>query len=159
MLLCRVKVLSVPVRPDTLFFRVLVRFVDVGKEEEVKSHQILQLPQQFHALPAQAVEIVVCRVKPVDEEVDWHPKVAVTSVYPPPPIVASWHVGPGQPQLCHSCLLQVTRAVSQKIRGVQHRARAVLSLGNTVFVDPMVSSSLPVRLTAHLLFVMCPTGV
>lgn len=34
--------------------------------------------------------------------------------------------------------LQVTRAISQKIRGLQHRARVVLSLGNTVFVDPMV---------------------
>ncbi|XP_071316534.1 putative ATP-dependent RNA helicase TDRD12 isoform X3 [Trachinotus anak] len=102
----RVKILSVPNRGDSLFFRVFVRFVDVGKEEEVKSHQILQLPEQFHSLPGQAVEIIVCRVKPVDAEIDWHPKV--------------------------------TRAVSQKIRGLQHRARAVLSLGNTVFVDPMV---------------------
>uniref|UniRef100_A0A3B4WLS7 RNA helicase n=1 Tax=Seriola lalandi dorsalis TaxID=1841481 RepID=A0A3B4WLS7_SERLL len=102
----RVKILSVPVRGDCLFFRVLVRFVDVGKEEEVKSHQILQLPEQFHSLPGQAVEIIVCRVKPVDAEIDWHPKV--------------------------------TRAISQKIRGLQHRARAVHSLGNTVFVDPMV---------------------
>nr|XP_019934149.1 PREDICTED: putative ATP-dependent RNA helicase TDRD12 [Paralichthys olivaceus] len=37
--------------------------------------------------------------------------------------------------------LGVTRAISQKIRGLQHRARAVLSLGNTVFVDPMVRVS------------------
>jgi len=34
--------------------------------------------------------------------------------------------------------LQVSRAISLKIRGLQHRARAVFSLGNTVFVDPMV---------------------
>nr|XP_033490636.1 putative ATP-dependent RNA helicase TDRD12 isoform X1 [Epinephelus lanceolatus]XP_033490637.1 putative ATP-dependent RNA helicase TDRD12 isoform X1 [Epinephelus lanceolatus] len=102
----RVKILSVPDRGDRLFFSVLVRFIDVGKEEEVKSHQILQLPEQFHSLPGQAIEIIVCRVKPVDAEIDWHPKV--------------------------------TRAISQKIRGLQHRARAVLSLGNTVFVDPMV---------------------
>ncbi|XP_054475841.1 putative ATP-dependent RNA helicase TDRD12 isoform X2 [Anoplopoma fimbria] len=102
----RVKILSVPERGDRLFFSVFVRFIDVGKEEEVKSHQILQLPDQFHSLPGQAVEIVVCRVKPVDAETDWHPKV--------------------------------TRAINQKIRGLQHRARAVFSLGNTVFVDPMV---------------------
>uniref|UniRef100_A0A8C4GVP4 RNA helicase n=1 Tax=Dicentrarchus labrax TaxID=13489 RepID=A0A8C4GVP4_DICLA len=102
----RVKILSVPDRGDRLFFSVLVRFIDVGKEEEVKSHQILQLPEKFHALPGQAVEIIVCRVKPADSETDWHPKV--------------------------------TRAMSQKIRGLQHRARAVFSLGNTVFVDPMV---------------------
>ncbi|KAM6926635.1 putative ATP-dependent RNA helicase TDRD12 [Lycodopsis pacificus] len=102
----RVKVLSVPDRGDRLFFSVLVLFIDVGKEEEVKAHQLLQLPERFHSLPGQAVEIVVCRVKPIDAEADWHPKV--------------------------------TRAINQKIRGLQHRARAVFSLGNTVFVDPMV---------------------
>ncbi|XP_034077670.1 putative ATP-dependent RNA helicase TDRD12 [Gymnodraco acuticeps] len=102
----RVKVLSVPDRGDRLFFTVFVRFIDVGKEKEVKSHQILKLPERFHSLPGQAVEIIVCRVKPVDAETDWHPKV--------------------------------TRAISQKIRGLQHRAKAVFSLGNTVFVDPMV---------------------
>uniref|UniRef100_I3JWW9 RNA helicase n=1 Tax=Oreochromis niloticus TaxID=8128 RepID=I3JWW9_ORENI len=102
----RVKLLSVPDRGDRLFFSVLVCFIDMGKEEEVKSHQILELPEQFHSLHEQAVEIVVCRVKPIDSETSWHPKV--------------------------------TRAISQKIRGLQHRARVVLSLGNTVFVDPMV---------------------
>nr|XP_019969395.1 PREDICTED: putative ATP-dependent RNA helicase TDRD12 [Paralichthys olivaceus] len=71
----RVKILSVPDRGDHLFFRVLVRFIDTGKEEEVKSSQILQLPEQFHSLSCQAVEIIVCRVKPVDSEIDWHPKV------------------------------------------------------------------------------------
>ncbi|XP_059190875.1 putative ATP-dependent RNA helicase TDRD12 [Centropristis striata] len=102
----RVKILSVPDRGDRLFFSVFVRFIDVGKEEEVKAHQLLQLPEQFHSLPGQAVEIIVCRVKPVDAETNWHPKA--------------------------------TRAISLKIRGLQHRARAVFSLGNTVFVDPMV---------------------
>ncbi|KAF3855308.1 hypothetical protein F7725_023363 [Dissostichus mawsoni] len=37
-------------------------------------HQILKLPERFHSLPGQAVEIIVCRVKPVDAETDWHPK-------------------------------------------------------------------------------------
>ncbi|XP_010739316.3 putative ATP-dependent RNA helicase TDRD12 isoform X2 [Larimichthys crocea] len=102
----RVKILSVPDRGDRVFSTIFVRFIDVGKEEEVKCHQILQLPEQFHSLPAQAVEIVLCQLKPVDAETNWHPKV--------------------------------TRAITQKIRGLQHRARVVFSLGNTVFVDPMV---------------------
>ncbi|XP_070829066.1 putative ATP-dependent RNA helicase TDRD12 [Chaetodon trifascialis] len=102
----RVKILSVPERRGRLFFSVFVQFIDVGKEETVKSYQILQLPDRFCSLPGQAVEIIVCHVKPVDAETDWHPKV--------------------------------TRTISQKIRGLQHRARAVFSLGNTVFVDPMV---------------------
>nr|XP_040047457.1 putative ATP-dependent RNA helicase TDRD12 isoform X1 [Gasterosteus aculeatus aculeatus] len=102
----RVEVLSPPLRADRLFFSVFVRFIDVGNKKEVKSHQVLQLPERFCSLPGQAVEMVVCRVKPSDGEIDWHP--------------------------------EVTRAISQKIQGLQHRARAVFSLGNTVFVDPMV---------------------
>ncbi|XP_013884583.1 putative ATP-dependent RNA helicase TDRD12 isoform X2 [Austrofundulus limnaeus] len=102
----RVKILSIPKCGDCLFFAVLVDFIDVGKEEEVKSHQILQLPEQFQSLPGQAIEMVICRVKPADAEKDWHPKV--------------------------------TRAISQKIRGLQHQSRVVLSLGNTVFLDCMV---------------------
>lgn len=72
----RVKVLSVPDRGGRLFFSIFVQFIDVGKEKEVKSYQILQLPERFHSLPGQAVEIIVCRVKPVDAETDWHPKVS-----------------------------------------------------------------------------------
>ncbi|KAM9376225.1 putative ATP-dependent RNA helicase TDRD12 [Pholidichthys leucotaenia] len=102
----RVKILSVPDKGGRLFFWVSVRFIDVGKEEVVKSYQILQLPEPFHALPPQAIEIIVCKVKPADAETNWHPKV--------------------------------TRAINQKIRGLQHRARVVLSLGKTIFVDPMV---------------------
>ena len=36
---------------------------------------------------------------------------------------------------------QVTRAIRQKIKGLQHQAKVVLCLGNTVFVDPMVGFS------------------
>ncbi|KAM4734527.1 putative ATP-dependent RNA helicase TDRD12 [Anableps anableps] len=102
----RVKILSLPDHGERLFYNVLVRFIDIGKECDVKSHQILELPPQFHSLPNQAIEMVVCRMKPVDAEIKWHPKV--------------------------------TRAISQKIKGLQHRARVVLCLGNTVFVDPMM---------------------
>ena len=75
-LLVRVKILSVPNRDNRLFFSVLVSFIDVGKEEEVKSYQILQLPEQFRSLPGQAVEIIICRVQPADSETNWHPKVS-----------------------------------------------------------------------------------
>ncbi|KAM9807705.1 LOW QUALITY PROTEIN: putative ATP-dependent RNA helicase TDRD12 [Neosynchiropus ocellatus] len=102
----RVKVLSVPDRGSQLFFSVLAEFIDVGKKEEVRSHQLLPLPERFHSLPSQAVEIVLCRLKPIDAETQWHPKV--------------------------------TRAISEKIEGLQHKARAVLALGKTVFVDCMV---------------------
>ena len=66
---------SVPDKMDHLFFSVRVLFLDEGREQELKSYQLLHLPAHFHTLPPQAVEIVVCRVKPVDKEVDWNPKV------------------------------------------------------------------------------------
>lgn len=70
------KLLSVPERGEQLFFSVPVRFIDVGHEKEVKSYQVLLLPEQFRSLPGQAVEIIVCRVKPADNESEWHPKVS-----------------------------------------------------------------------------------
>lgn len=75
----RVKVLSVPDREEKLFRTARVLFVDVGNERAVKSYQLLVLPEQFHSLPAQAVEIVVCMVKPADGETEWHPKVSQQS--------------------------------------------------------------------------------
>lgn len=68
--------MSVSDREENLFRTVRIRFIDVGNEREVKSYQLLVLPEQFHSLPGQAVEIVVCRVKPADSETEWHPKVS-----------------------------------------------------------------------------------
>lgn len=64
---------------DHLFLSALVWFIDVGKTEEVKSYQILDLPQRYHSVPGQAVEMIVCRVRPADSEKDWHPKVFKSS--------------------------------------------------------------------------------
>ena len=74
----RVQVTVVPERGERLFLSVQARFLDEGREQEVKAHQLLQLPPQFHSLPPQALEIILCRVKPIDGEVDWNPKVFVT---------------------------------------------------------------------------------
>uniref|UniRef100_W5M0P2 RNA helicase n=1 Tax=Lepisosteus oculatus TaxID=7918 RepID=W5M0P2_LEPOC len=71
----RVQVLSLPEKVGCLFYRVCVRFIDEGRTEEVKAHQLLVLPSQFHSLPPQAVEFILCRVKPIDSETEWHPKV------------------------------------------------------------------------------------
>ncbi|XP_034143978.1 putative ATP-dependent RNA helicase TDRD12 isoform X2 [Esox lucius] len=71
----RVRVTSAPDKGDRLFNSVRALFLDEGREQEVKAHQLLQLPAQFHSLPPQALEIVVCRAMPIDAEVDWNPKV------------------------------------------------------------------------------------
>lgn len=72
----RVKIISLPDNNGGPIFSIFVHFIDVGKEVTVTSLQILQLPDQFHTLPGQATEIIVCRVKPVDAETNWHPKVS-----------------------------------------------------------------------------------
>ncbi|XP_043083443.1 putative ATP-dependent RNA helicase TDRD12 [Puntigrus tetrazona] len=102
----RVRVIEVPEKGEQLFSSVTACFIDEGRTQEVKSHQLLQLPAHFRDLPGQAVEIILCRVQPVDGEVDWNPKV--------------------------------TRAISRKIKGKLHQARVVMSVGDTVWVDPMV---------------------
>ncbi|RXN03574.1 ATP-dependent RNA helicase TDRD12 [Labeo rohita] len=102
----RVRVIEVPEKGEQLFSSVTACFIDEGRTQEVKSHQLLQLPAQFQNLPGQAVEFILCRAQPVDGEVDWNPKV--------------------------------TRAISQKIKGKLHQARVVMSVGDTVWVDPMV---------------------
>lgn len=55
---------------------VLVRFIDEGRTGLVTTDQLLHLPGNFHTLPPQAVEFIVCRVKPADNETEWNPKVS-----------------------------------------------------------------------------------
>uniref|UniRef100_H3AR26 RNA helicase n=1 Tax=Latimeria chalumnae TaxID=7897 RepID=H3AR26_LATCH len=91
---------------DCLFYTVDVKYIDEGRTGYVKGHQLLVLPEKFNRLPPQAVEFIACRVKPIDNETDWNPKVS--------------------------------RHILQKIKEVQHEAKIVLSLGNTVWIDPVV---------------------
>ncbi|XP_076863509.1 putative ATP-dependent RNA helicase TDRD12 isoform X2 [Brachyhypopomus gauderio] len=71
----RVRVTKVPEREGKLFSSVTAHFVDEGRTQDVKSHQLLVLPPEFQLLPPQAVEIILCRAQPIDGEMDWHPKV------------------------------------------------------------------------------------
>ena len=66
---------SLPDKDDRLFSCSVVHFLDEGSTQEVKSHQLLQLPPAFQAFPPQAVEIILCGLRPIDNEVDWNPKV------------------------------------------------------------------------------------
>lgn len=71
----RVRVIEMPDKGERMFSSVIAYFVDEGRTQEVKSHQLLQLPPQFQELRDQAVEIILCRAQPIDGEVDWNPKV------------------------------------------------------------------------------------
>ncbi|KAM5297159.1 putative ATP-dependent RNA helicase TDRD12 [Glossophaga mutica] len=55
--------------------KILVKFIDEGRTGLVTRDQLLHLPENFHPLPPQAVEFIVCRVKPADGEIEWNPKV------------------------------------------------------------------------------------
>lgn len=71
----RVRVTEIPDKGERLFSSVTTLFIDEGRTQEVKSHQLLQLPPQFQDVPEQVVEIILCRAQPIDGDVDWNPKV------------------------------------------------------------------------------------
>ncbi|XP_073651855.1 putative ATP-dependent RNA helicase TDRD12 isoform X6 [Tursiops truncatus] len=76
LLSCRVQVLEVSQKEDTWALdNVLVKFIDEGRTKLITRDQLLHLPESFHTLPPQAVEFIVCRVKPADNEIEWNPKV------------------------------------------------------------------------------------
>ncbi|XP_054444946.1 putative ATP-dependent RNA helicase TDRD12 [Pteronotus mesoamericanus] len=72
----RVQVLEMSQKEDCWALdKTLVKFIDEGRTGLVTRDQLLHLPENFHALPPQAVEFIVCRVKPADNEIEWNPKV------------------------------------------------------------------------------------
>ncbi|CAH2324216.1 ATP-dependent RNA helicase TDRD12 isoform X1 [Pelobates cultripes] len=52
-----------------------VKYIDHGKTSEVHCRQLLHLPLSVQNIPPQAAEFIVCRVKPIDNETEWDPKV------------------------------------------------------------------------------------
>uniref|UniRef100_A0A670ZU42 Putative ATP-dependent RNA helicase TDRD12 n=1 Tax=Pseudonaja textilis TaxID=8673 RepID=A0A670ZU42_PSETE len=73
----RVQVLDVEQKEEPgAFYNVDIKYIDEGRTGYVQNQHLLSLPEQFQALPPQAVEFIVCRVKPIDNEAEWHPKVS-----------------------------------------------------------------------------------
>uniref|UniRef100_A0A8C9PD93 Putative ATP-dependent RNA helicase TDRD12 n=1 Tax=Spermophilus dauricus TaxID=99837 RepID=A0A8C9PD93_SPEDA len=72
----RVQVLEMSPKEDTwVLDNILIKFIDEGRTGLTTRNQLLHLPENFHTLPPQAVEFIVCRVKPADGEIEWNPKV------------------------------------------------------------------------------------
>ncbi|NWU03700.1 DBP2 helicase, partial [Urocynchramus pylzowi] len=71
----RVEVVETPAKDEENVCKVPIKYIDEGRTSQVNSDQLLHLPVKFQSLPPQAVEIIVCRVKPIDNEVEWNPKV------------------------------------------------------------------------------------
>ncbi|XP_064242787.1 putative ATP-dependent RNA helicase TDRD12 isoform X3 [Passer domesticus] len=71
----RVQVVETPAKDEENVYKVTVEYIDEGRTSQVNSDQLLHLPVKFQSLPPQAVEIIVCRVKPIDNEAEWNPKV------------------------------------------------------------------------------------
>ncbi|OXB84008.1 UNVERIFIED_CONTAM: hypothetical protein H355_015519, partial [Colinus virginianus] len=55
--------------------KVEIKYIDEGRTSQVQSSQLLHLPARFQHLPPQAKEFVVCRVKPIDNDIEWNPRV------------------------------------------------------------------------------------
>ncbi|XP_033626498.1 uncharacterized protein LOC117289469 [Asterias rubens] len=48
-----------------------VQYIDQGRTERVPVSKLLRLPDHLSIIPHQVVEIVVCRIKPLDGDTDW----------------------------------------------------------------------------------------
>lgn len=66
-----------PKEESCLFHTVQIKYIDEGRGGQVQNYHLLKLPEKFQALPPQAVEFIVCRVKPIDNEIEWNPKVSI----------------------------------------------------------------------------------
>ncbi|XP_075796244.1 putative ATP-dependent RNA helicase TDRD12 isoform X3 [Pelodiscus sinensis] len=72
----RVQVLDIPPKEENcLFHNVVIKYIDEGRIGQVQGHELFHLPARFQVLPSQAVEFIVSRVKPIDNEIEWNPKV------------------------------------------------------------------------------------
>ncbi|XP_054245450.1 putative ATP-dependent RNA helicase TDRD12 [Indicator indicator] len=72
----RVQVVEIsPKEEENLVFNVKIKYIDEGRTSQVQNYHLLHLPAKFQCLPPQAVEFVLCRVKPIDNELEWNPKV------------------------------------------------------------------------------------
>lgn len=69
-----------PKEDSGAFYNVHIKYIDEGRTGYVQNHHLLSLPEQFQTLPPQAVEFIICRVKPIDNEAEWHPKVSSQSL-------------------------------------------------------------------------------
>ncbi|XP_067007566.2 putative ATP-dependent RNA helicase TDRD12 isoform X2 [Anabrus simplex] len=109
---------------------VLVQYLDHGKWEEVKIIKLLALPEDLQKLPPQVVEIFICRLSPCD--LDWNWGRAVTLK------VSSW--------------LKEVNSVGE-IEGKYIQGQIVLSLNNTLWLDPLeCRRALPMVGTSSLVF-------
>ncbi|VDI72626.1 aarF domain-containing kinase, partial [Mytilus galloprovincialis] len=51
-----------------------VKFVDDGTEQKVEAKKLFDLPQKLKNISFQAVDVYICRIKPIDSDEDWTPR-------------------------------------------------------------------------------------
>ncbi|XP_066205270.1 putative ATP-dependent RNA helicase TDRD12 isoform X2 [Saccopteryx leptura] len=128
----RVQVLEVSQKEDTWSLdNVLVKFIDEGRTGLITRDQLLHLPPNFHTLPPQAVEFIVCRVKPADNETEWNPKV---TRYIHHKIIGKLHDAKVVLALGNTVwidpMVHITKLLSLKTSVVDYNVRAeILSMG------------------------------
>ncbi|ESO90820.1 hypothetical protein LOTGIDRAFT_233600 [Lottia gigantea] len=102
----RVKILKIYYsKAESTSEKAVVQYIDYGTQKDVLCSQLLFLPPLLKVYPPQAVEVYLCRVKPIDNDSEWTPKA-------------------------NSCLFDL-------INNIIIDGRIVLSLGNTIWVDPL----------------------
>nr|CAD7393674.1 unnamed protein product [Timema cristinae] len=94
---------------------VRVTFMDEGSVKEYKDYALMALPKELQVLPPQAVEVYLCNVLPCDEDTVWNWS-ANEAMY-------NW----------------VQENVAEEREGVYMVGKIVLTLGNTLWLDPFMA--------------------
>ncbi|KAL4234119.1 Tdrd12p [Mactra antiquata] len=77
----RVQIFNVVVNPeDADSIKVQVWFVDCGRMKTVSAVKLYELPENLASHPFQAIEVFVCKIRPVDKDTEWT-KLASTFIH------------------------------------------------------------------------------
>ena len=52
-------------------YEVMVKCIDSGVKMIISVHDLIKLPEKFQKLPAQAVEVFFCDIRPIDRDINY----------------------------------------------------------------------------------------
>lgn len=67
----RIRILQVTKQDLKIAYEVLAQCIDYGVKLIVNVHDLIKLPMKFQSLPAQAVEVFFCDIRPIDRDINY----------------------------------------------------------------------------------------
>lgn len=67
----RISILEVINRDNNIAYEIIVNCIDYGTKLKLHVFDLIRLPSRFKRLPAQAVEVFFCDIRPIDLDLNW----------------------------------------------------------------------------------------